>query len=126
MALPGLINEVMSGDQAVILRKLVQLRLFVLSTALVILAMLHLNSRWPLNYPVVAGIILIGIIWSLWLLRRTRTPASGSVIPRELLLDALWLVLVVLGLSLLRMLLLLLQLQLTIVRGQLQLQLMIL
>lgn len=95
MALPGLINEVMSGDQAVILRKLVQLRLFVLSTALVILAMLHLNSRWPLNYPIVAGIILLGIAWSLWLLRRTRTSASGSVIPRELLLDALWLVLVV-------------------------------
>jgi two-component system sensor histidine kinase RegB len=95
MALPSLINEVMSGDHAVILRKLVQLRLFVLCAALAIVALLHLNSSWPLNYPLVAGVILAGIIWSLWLLRRVRTPTSGLVIPRELLLDALWLVLVV-------------------------------
>lgn len=95
MALPSLINEVMSGDHAVILRKLLQLRLFVLSAALVILTALHLNSNWPLNYPLVAGVILAGMAWSLGLLLRAHTPQNSLAIPREFLLDAVWLVLVV-------------------------------
>jgi two-component system sensor histidine kinase RegB len=94
MALPSLLHEVISGDHGVILRKLVQLRLFVLSAALIFLAYLSTRSSWPVNYPVVVGVIVAGIAWSLWLLFR-RTGAGPEVIPRELLLDGLWLIVVV-------------------------------
>lgn len=95
MILHNLISETMAGEHAVILRKLVQLRLFVLSTALVVLGFLHAQTTWNLNYPVVVGVVLAGIVWSVWLLRKPRLPPDGLVISRELLLDSLWLVLVV-------------------------------
>ena len=92
----SLIYEALSGDRATILRRLVQLRLFVLSTLLVLIWFLYQHSGWTIQFPPVFAVIVAGIGWSLWLLwAMPRQMTGGRDLLRELILDGIWLILVI-------------------------------
>lgn len=91
----SIVDNALAGDRAIILHKLLQLRLLVLGALLGFLWLLDTLSNWPVNYPAVLLVIAGGIVWSLWLLARNPGQVHEHHILRELIIDGVWLALVV-------------------------------
>lgn len=66
-----------------------------LAALLCFLWLLDTLSEWPVNYPVILGVIACGMAWSLWLLRRGGGDIQPQHVLRELIIDGIWLALVV-------------------------------
>ena len=91
----SIVDNAFAGGSAIILRKLLQLRLLVLAALLCFLWLLDTLSEWPVNYPVILGVIACGMAWSLWLLSRGGGDIRPQHVLRELIIDGIWLALVV-------------------------------
>lgn len=66
-----------------------------LAALLCFLWLLDTLSEWPVNYPVILGVIACGMAWSLWLLSRNGDDIQPQQVLRELVVDGVWLALVV-------------------------------
>lgn len=95
MTRPSLVDDALSGDSAIILRKLLQLRLLVSVALACFLWLLDTRSAWPVNYPIILVVIGSGMAWSLWQLSRKSDTSRPRDVLRELVLDSAWLALVV-------------------------------
>ena len=66
-----------------------------LTALLCFLWLLDTLSGWPVNYPVILGVIACGMGWSLWLLSRGNDTIQPRHVLRELIVDGVWLAFVV-------------------------------
>lgn len=88
------VENALSGDSAVILRTLLQLRVLVLCALVGFLWILDTQTNWPVHYPPILLVIGCGLGWSTWLLLNPHL-LRRQPIWRELVIDGLWLAVVV-------------------------------